>query len=189
MEARTGQVAFANSPCLQLLSDRQHIQVVSGRFTFVAAVVADRFSALLDRLLSDELESATMIEQDDSGANFLAVTIRNSQGFFRDALNRSLGAGSDRAEFVIVEFSSNRDQSDWLAMRAFGRTFSLSASEMELCDLIVRGLDIGEIAALKKRDAAGIAHAVAALLSKLRCKNTTQLVRLVLALCPPTRPA
>jgi len=189
MDARNGQVTFANSPCLQLLSDRQHIQIVSGRFSFVTETVADRFYAMLDRLVSNGLESATMIEQNGGGAHFLAITIRNSLGFFRDVLNRSLGGGSDRAQFVVVEFTSSRDQSDWLAMRTFAQTFSLSASEMELCDLIVRGLEAAEIAVLKTRSAATIDQAIAALLSKMGCKNAAQLVRLVVTLCPPTRPA
>ncbi len=189
MDARTGQVIFANSPCLQLLSGRRNIQIVSGRFTFVTELVTSRFYAMLDRLVFSGLESAATIERDGVGAHFLAVTIRNPQGFFRDVLHRSLGGKDDRAQFVIVEFTSSRDQSDWSAMRAFAQTFSLSPSEADLCDLMLRGLDVAEIGALKMRDAADIQQSIEALLTKLGCKNAGQLVRLVMTLCPPTRQA
>lgn len=189
MDARSGQVTFANTPCLQLLSGRRSIQIVSGRLTFVAAIVTDRFYATLDRLVSSGLESATMIDRDGVGAHFLAVTIRNTQGFFRDVLDRSLGGGADRAQFVIVEFASSRDQSDWSAMRVFAQTFALSSLETELCDLLVRGLDPAEVAALKTRTIAEVNAAIEALLVKLGCKNAAQLVRLVMTLCPPTRQA
>lgn len=188
MDARSGQVTFANTPCLQLLSGRQNIQIVSGRLTFVTTIVTDRFYATLDRLISSGLESATMIDRDGVGAHFLAVTIRNTQGFFRDVLDRSLGGG-DRAQFVIVEFASSRDQSDWAAMRVFAQTFSLSTWETELCDLLLRGLDPAEIATLKMRNLIDVNAAIDDLLAKLGCKNTAQLVRLVMTLCPPTRQA
>jgi len=189
MDARTCQVIFANSPCLQLLSNRQNIQIVSGRFTFVTELVSDRFYAMLDRLVSSGLESAAMIERDGVGAHFLAITIRNPQGFFRDVLNRSLGDRDGRAQFVIVEFTSSRDQSDWSAMRAFAQAFGLSPSDADLCDLMLRGLTPAEIATLKMRKADDIDHAIDALLTKVGCKNQGQLVRLIMTLCPPTRQA
>jgi DNA-binding CsgD family transcriptional regulator len=189
MDARSGQVTFANTPCLELLSSQQNIQIVSGRFTFVMPIVTDRFYAMLDRLVSSGLESATMMERDGVGAHFLAITIRNTQGFFRDVLNRSLGGRDERKQFVIVEFASSRDQSEWLAMRAFAQSFALSPFETELCDLILRGLEAPEIAALKMRDADNVEAGINGLLIKLGCKNTAQLVRLILTLCPPTRHA
>lgn len=189
MDARTGQVTFANTPCLQLLSGAQSIQIVSGRFTFVTPIVTDRFYAMLDRLVSSGLESATLVERDGVGAHFMAITIRNTQGFFRDVLNRSLGGRGERTQFVIVEFACSRDQSDWLAMRAFAQSFALSAFENELCDLILRGFDPAEIATLKMRDADEIDAGISSLLAKLGCKNAAQLVRLVMTLCPPTRQA
>ncbi|MDY0872697.1 helix-turn-helix transcriptional regulator [Dongia rigui] len=189
MDARTGQVTFANTPCLQLLSGEHSIQIVSGRFSFMTPIVTDRFYATLDRLVSSGLESATMVERGGVGAHFLAITIRNTQGFFRDVLNRSLGERGERTQFVIVEFAGSRDQSDWLAMRSFTQSFGLSTFESELCDLIVRGLDPAEIAALKMRDADEVDAAIDGLLVKLGCKNAAQLVRLVMTLCPPTRQA
>ncbi|MBI2257046.1 MAG: hypothetical protein HYU58_20670 [Proteobacteria bacterium] len=187
MDARTGQVIFANSPCLQLLSSGQNIQIVAGRFTFATELMADRFYALLDRLVCNGLESAAMIERDGVGAHFMAITVRNPQGFFRDVLNRCLGSKDDRAQFVIVEFTSSRDQADWFAMRAFAQTFALSPAEADLCDLMLRGLAPAEISALKMRDATDIDRAIEGLLTKVGCKNPGQLVRLVMTLCPPTR--
>lgn len=187
MDARSGQVTFANTPCLQLLSGRQSIQILSGRLAFVTSSVTDRFYATLDRLVASGLESATMLERDSVGAHFLAVTIRNTQGFFRDVLDRSIGGS--KAQYVIVEFASSRDQPDWSAMRVFAQTFSLSPLETELCDLVLRGLDPAEIAGLKMRSLVDVQGAIENLFAKLGCKNAAQLVRLVMTLCPPTRQA
>jgi DNA-binding CsgD family transcriptional regulator len=74
-------------------------------------------------------------------------------------------------------------------MRAFAQSFALSPFETELCDLILRGLEAPEIATLKMRDAGDVDAAINGLLIKLGCKNATQLVRLIMTLCPPTRHA
>ena len=186
MDGRTGQIAYANTPCLQMLADRSSLQVVAGRIAFVAPHLTDRFYATLDRMLANGLENAALVERDKADGSFISVMIRNTQGFFRDVLNRSLG-GDDQGQLVIVEFATSRDQSDWTAMRAFAQTFDLAPAEAEIADLIVRGLSPKEIAALKGREPADIRQAMKRLLAKTRCKHQAELVRLIMTLCPPIR--
>jgi DNA-binding CsgD family transcriptional regulator len=186
MDGRTGQIAYANTPCLQMLADRSSLQVVAGRFGFVAPQLTDRFYATLDRMLANGLENAALVERDRADGSFISVMIRNTQGFFRDVLNRSLG-GDEQVQLVIVEFATSRDQSDWTAMRAFAQTFDLAPMETEIADLIVRGLSSKEIAALKRREPADIRRTMKRLLTKTRCKHQAELVRLIMTLCPPIR--
>ncbi|WP_374651330.1 hypothetical protein [Dongia sp.] len=189
IDARSGQVTYANTPCLQMLSDRSTIQITSGRLAFISPHLTDKFYVTLDRMLASGLENAAMVEREPADDGVLSVMIRNTQGFFRDVLNRSIGRSDEGSQLVVVELATSRDQSDWSAMRAFAQAFGLNSSEVEIADLIVRGLAVEEIAALKKRDPADILAGLDGLLFKTRCKHQVQLVRLIMTLCPPTRRA
>lgn len=189
MDARSGQVIYANTPCLQMLSERSSIQINSGRVAFVTQHHTDRFYATLERMVQSGLESAALIERESVGGDILSIILRNTQGFFREVLNRHLNGRDTGAQFVIVELATSRDQSDWAAMRAFAQSFSLTPLEAEFADLILRGLDSTEIAALKMRAIAEIELVISALLAKTGCQHPTQLVRLVMTLCPPMRRA
>lgn len=188
LDGRTGQIAYANTPCLRMLANRSCVQVVAGRIGFVAPHLTEKFYATLARMLANGLENAALVERDRSDGSFISVMIRNTQGFFRDVLNRSIG-GEERAQLVVVELSTSRDQSDWTAMRAFARTFDLAPMEAEIADLIVRGLSLKEIASLKGRDGTDIRQALKSLLAKTLCKHQVELVRLIMTLCPPIRRA
>ncbi len=189
LDGRTGQITYANTPCLQMLADRSTVEVVAGRIAFMAPQLTEKFYATLDRMLASGLENAAMVEPDKLDGSFISVMIRNTQGFFRDVLNRNMGGGGDRSQWVVVEFATSRDQSDWAAMRAFARTFALTPIEAEIADLIVRGLSPAEIASLKGRDVADIDLALEKLLTKTRCKHQAELMRLIMTLCPPVRRA
>lgn len=187
MDARSGQVTYANTPCLQMLAERSSIQIVSGRIAFLAEHLTEKFYATLDRAVTSGLESAAMVEREQASGAFLSIMIRNTQGFLRDVLNRSLGRRD--AQFVVVELASSRDQSDWPAMRAFAQAFALTPFESDIADLILRGLTLPEIGALKSRQVSDIRQIVRSLLAKTHCKHQAQLVRLIMTLCPPTRRA
>jgi DNA-binding CsgD family transcriptional regulator len=138
-------------------------------------------------MVASGLENAALVERGQAGGPYLAITIRNTQGFFRDVLNRSIGCRDEDSRLVVVELSTSRDQSEWSAMRAFARTFDLTQLELELADLTLRGLTPKEIGAFKGRAMADIRPAIRSLLAKTQCKHQAQLVRLIMTLCPPTR--
>jgi DNA-binding CsgD family transcriptional regulator len=187
MDARSGQVTYANTPCLQMLAERSSVQIVSGRIAFLADRLTEKFYAMLDRVVASGLESAAMIERERVGDAFMSIMIRNTQGFLRDVLNRSLG--NRDAQFVVVELASSHDQSDWPAMRAFVQAFALTPFEGDVADLVLRGLTLPEIGALKNRQVSDIRQVLKSLLAKTRCKHQAELVRLMMTLCPPTRRA
>lgn len=187
MDARSGQVTYANTPCLRMLAERSSIQIVAGRVAFLAERVTEKFYATLDRMVASGLENAAMVEREQTSGALISIMIRNTQGFFRDVLNRSIG--NRDAQFVVVELATSLDQSDWSAMRAFAQAFTLTPLESEIADLILHGLTPQEIGALKGRNVSSIRQSIKSLLAKTRCKHQAQLVRLIMTLCPPTRRA
>ncbi len=189
MDGRSGQVTYANTPCLQMLAERTSVHVEAGRIVFTSPQLTEQFYATLERMLANGLENAALVERDSVGGSIISIMIRNTQGFFRDVLDRSLGRRDARSQLVVVELATSSDQSDWVAMRAFAQTFSLTTVEAEIADLVVRGLSSKEIATLKGRALADIRLALKQVLRKTRCKHQAELMRLVMTLCPPTRRA
>lgn len=189
LDGRTGQVTYANTPCLQMLDDRKTVHLVSGRITFVSPRLTERFYVTLDRMLASGLENAALVEREAGGGSVISVMIRNMQGFFRDVLDRSIGRAHDSSPLVVVELATSMDQAEWSALRAFGQMFALSPAEIETVDLIVRGLSVREIAELKRMPGSEIRRSLKSALTKTQCKHQAELVRLVMTLCPPTRRA
>lgn len=189
MDGRSGQVTYANTPCLQMLDDRKTVQLIGGRITFVSPRLTERFYATLDRMLASGLENAALVDRESGGGSMISIMIRNTQGFFRDVLDRSIGRKHDSSPLVVVELATSLDQAEWSALRAFGQMFALLPSEIEIVDLIVRGLSVREIAELKRLTGSEIRHGLKAVLAKTQCKHQAELVRLVMTLCPPTRRA
>lgn len=188
LDGRSGQVTYANTPCLQMLDDRKTVQLVGGRIAFVSPRLTERFYATLDRMLAGGLENAALVER-EAGGSVISVMIRNMQGFFRDVLDRSIGRAHDSSPLVVVELATSMDQAEWSALRAFGHMFTLSPAEIETVDLIVRGLSVREIAELKRMPGSEIRRSLKSALTKTQCKHQAELVRLVMTLCPPTRRA
>lgn len=189
LDGRSGQVTYANTPCLQMLDDRKTVQLVGGRIAFSAPRLTERFYLTLDRMLASGLENAALVEREAGGGSVISVMIRNAQGFFRDVLDRSIGRNHDSSPLVIVELATSLDQAEWSALRAFGQMFALLPAEIEVVDLIVRGLSVKEISELKRLPGSDIRRNLKTALTKTQCKHQAQLVRLVMTLCPPMRRA
>lgn len=189
MDGRSGQVTYANTPCLQMLDDRKTVQLIEGRIAFAPPRLTERFYATLDRMLAGGLESAALVEREPGSDSMLSIMIRNTQGFFRDVLDRSIGRGPYSSPLVVVELASSLDQAEWSALRAFGHMFALAPLEIDIVDLIVRGLSVREIADVKHLPGSELRSALKSVLTKTQCRHQAQLVRLVMTLCPPTRRA
>lgn len=189
MDGGNGQITYANTPCLQMLAGRSMVQLVAGRIAFASPQLTKKFYATLERMLASGLENAALVEREGRGGALISVMIRNTQGFFRDVLDRSIGRNQDRSQLVVVEFASSRDQSDWAALCAFAQAFSLPPAEVEIADLAVRGLSVKEMADLKGVTVARIRQGMNNVLTKTQCKHQSELVRLLMTLCPPTRRA
>lgn len=189
LDGRSGQVTYANTPCLQMLDNRETVHLIGGRIAFVSPRLTERFYVTLDRMLASGLENAALVEREAGGGSLISIMIRNAQGFFRDVLDRSTGRTHASSPLVVVELATSLDQTEWSALRAFGQMFALLPAEVEIVDLIVRGLSVREIAELKRLASPQIRTTLKAVLTKTQCKHQVGLVRLVMTLCPPTRRA
>ncbi len=183
-----GEVAYANTPCLQMLAARDTIEIVDGRLSFLAPQITEKFFSLLERMLANGLEEATLIERDRGGGIVISALIRNMQGFFRDVVARHAG-GSDSTRFAVIELASSRDRLAWPAMRAFAQAFDLSTPEAEIAELMTQGLSDEEMSVTNKRSLTDVRSLQRSLFRKTNCRHAAQFVRLVMTLCPPARSA
>lgn len=189
MDGRNGQISYANTPCLRMLADRRTVHQVGGRIAFASAKLTEKFYTTIQRMLANGLENAALVERDARDGALISIMIRNTQGFFRDALARSMGRGEESLQFVVVEMATSADQSDWTALHAFAQAFALPPAEVEIAELAVRGLSLKEMAMLKGVAIARMRQSMNKVLAKTRCRHQAELVRLVMTLCPLTRRA
>lgn len=142
-----------------------------------------RFHSELARMISTGCESAFLVEHDMASDIWLSVGIRNGQGFYRDAIQIGLGAAY-ASKLMVVEFFDHSQGIDGLALAAFAATASLTRAEAQLVDAIAIGISLQQAA--KSRDVAisTIRQRMKAILLKTGCRTQSELIHLILSLCP-----
>ncbi|MES0100656.1 hypothetical protein [Mesorhizobium sp. M0019] len=183
IDAEDAAVAFANSPCIDMLRRKRPARLVRGCLAFDSPDLDRRFHIELSRLLSTGRESAFLFERDVASDTWLSVSIRNGQGFFRDAIHTGLGAAYGPS-LMVVELFIRGEGIDALAFATFATTASLSKAEAQLVDAIAAGNSLQQAAELRGVAISTVRQRMKSILSKTGCRTQSELIHLVLSLCP-----
>ena len=112
------------------------------------------------------------------------MTLRNGQGFFRDALESNLGKSAPDHHLVVVEITAGDDRLDPAALAVFAETALLSPAEAELVEAVVGGHSLSAVARLRGIAVSTVRRRMRSVLGKTGCRRQAELLRLVLSLCP-----
>jgi DNA-binding CsgD family transcriptional regulator len=183
IDAEDATVAFANSPCIDMLRRKRPARLVRGCLAFDSPDLDRRFHIELSQLLSTGRESAFLFERDIACDTWLSVSIRNGQGFFRDAIHSGLGAAYGPS-LMVVELATAQEDLDRAAFTSFAKTACLSKAEAELVHLVATGNSLQKAAEIRGVAISTIRQRMKAILQKTGCRNQSELIHLVLSLCP-----
>src|SRR4051794_37508868 len=86
-----------------MLSQGSLVHLIGDRLVFRDPELDRKFQSEVDRLVASGAENAFVIGREPSSTNWISVTLRNGQGFFRDALESNLGKSAPDHHVVIVE--------------------------------------------------------------------------------------
>ncbi len=181
LDIASRQIAYANWRCLDLLNKSGLVQVAGGTLDFRSDEMAQRFQAALDRALAGGMESVTLMEAGREEAPAYSVTIRNPHGFFREALARHV---QPAAQLIIVEFATSSMMPEPQAFSAFGQAFVLNQSELNIVLWTVAGMSVEEMAQRLATTDDAVRQHMRSLCAKTICRHASQVVQLVMSLCP-----
>jgi len=188
LDAVGGHVAYANWRCLNMLERRRPAWLAEGRLVFESPDFNSRFYLCLEKTVADGAETAALIEHDEWSNSWLSVTIHNGQGLFRDVLERRLGNGRPAPRLVIVEFATNGSTPEPAALAALAQSCSLAPAEFELVNSVARGISLEEIAEARGVALSTVRQRMKIVLAKTKCHRQSELVHLVMSLCPGRPP-
>jgi DNA-binding CsgD family transcriptional regulator len=184
LDGCSGVVVYANGPCLKLMAEGHVMRLQNGRPDFLAPGLTDRFQATLSAMLAQATESAMLVEMMGGGTLTISIAIHNTQGFYRDVLQRSVSDAENAGQLVVAEIATSQDEADSAALHAFAQKFALTSLEREIADLTLRGLSAREIATWKNMPHPMLRQRLDSLLAKTHCRSQSELVRMVMTLCP-----
>jgi DNA-binding CsgD family transcriptional regulator len=181
LDIATRQISYANWRCLDLLNKSNLVRIASGTLDFCSEEMTHRFQAALDRSVIGGMETVTLIEAGGGDAPAYSVTIRNPHGFFREALVHHVGSAG---QLVIVEFATSWTMPEPLAFSAFGRAFVLNQSELSVVLCMVLGSSTEEMSRRLGATEEAVQQHIQSVHAKTGCRQPSQIVRLVMSLCP-----
>jgi len=182
-----GHVVYANWNCLQLLEKQAPVGLSDERLIFRSADVNRRFYRALEQTAGGSTERTVVVGHCDRSLTWFSVVIRNMHGFFRDALHRSLMGGDPLSRFVLIEFRLSRNSPDPTALLALAEACALSPAETDVVKLLACGWSLPQIASSRGVKLATIRQCMKNLLAKTNCHRQTELIHLVMSLCPMVR--
>ena len=183
IDATNVSVVFANSQCIAMLRREQPMRLTGDRLDFTPCGLNRRFHLELAQLASSGGESAFIYERDASSGDWLSVVIRNGQGFFRDAIETNLGK-SIGPKLMVVEIATGAEVLDRNAFSSFAQTAFLSKAEADLVQAVAAGWSLTEAAHSRGVAVSTVRQRMKSILSKTGCRRQSELVHLVLSICP-----
>lgn len=184
LDACLGRVAYANWTCLKLLESHIPACLTEGRLVFCSPEVNRRFYRVLEQTAGTSTESAVVVGHCEGAISWFSVTIRNAHGFFRDVLQRNLPKARRSSRLVVIEFAMTGKLPDPIALAALADACSLSPAEGELLKFLACGWSIPEIAKNRGVKLATMRQRMKNVLAKANCHRQTELIHLVMSLCP-----
>lgn len=176
-------VVFANSACIRWLRTGDVIAIAGDRLTFVEPDLDREFQGTLANLVTSDAEIAYLPWSSRTSLAWLGVTIRNYQGFYRDAVE-SKRLGADASQLVVVDFVTGHDRPDRRAIVCFARRAALSVAETELLQLTIDGWSLQEAARKQAASLSVMRQRMRSILSKTARRQPSELVALVMSLFP-----
>jgi DNA-binding CsgD family transcriptional regulator len=183
IDATDSTVVFANSQCISMFRRGTLVRLSGDRLSFVVADLNRRFESEVSRLKASGGESAYLFGRDLTSEKWLSVTIRNGQGFFRDAVESSFG-NLLNARLMIVEIATVEEGLDPHAFASFAQIISLSKAEADLVEAVVAGDSLRQAADRRSAALSTVRQRMKNILAKTGCRRQSELVTLVLSLCP-----
>ena len=183
LDARSGDVLYANLPCLSLFERRGPANLLHSRLTFGSPEFDHRFNTNLNTAVERGIETAVTTGYDPATGSWISATIRNTQGFFRDTLLRNLHS-RDSIHPVVVEISLNTGLLDPLALAAFALASGLAPAEIDAVRCLAAGQTPADIAAARGVATSTVRQRLKSVLAKTRSRRQAELIRLVMAMCP-----
>jgi DNA-binding CsgD family transcriptional regulator len=184
IDGRSTDVLYANLPCLSLFERSLAASIVRGRLSFAAVEFDNRFYAKLAAAVEESLETVVVTGYEPASETWISAIIRNTQGFFRDTLQRNLNAPPRVAYPVVVEFAWNSGMPDPFALAAFAEASGLSPVEAETVRGLAMGQTVEDMAAARDIAVSTVRQRLKAILAKTHTRRQAELMRLILNLCP-----
>jgi DNA-binding CsgD family transcriptional regulator len=184
IDGRSNDVLYANLPCLALFERSLAARIVRGRLNFTAAEFDNRFYAKLGAAVEESLETVVVTGYEPASNAWVSAIIRNTQGFFRDTLQRVLNAPSREAYPVVVEIAWNSGTPDPFALAAFAEASGLSQLELQTVRGLAMGQSVEDMASAAKLAASTVRQRLKSILTKTHTRRQAELMRLVMSLCP-----
>lgn len=182
VEGPSGHVAYANFHCLEMFARREPAQLVGGRLLFTPPEFNRLFYAKLAQASATGAETTVAIGRSVSEDNWVAVTIRNTQGFFRDVLQRCLDNGDAGSQMMVVEIARHGASPDPLLLTAFAEACRLTTAEAKMLECLSRGLCLDRIADIQDITLSTARQRMKRILAKTHCHRQAELVHLVMSL-------
>lgn len=182
LDGTEGYVAYANLLCLEMFKRQYPAHLNGGRLVFSSPDLNKRFYAALVRAVELGSETAVVIERGAQDDTWVSVTIRNTQGFFRDVLVQNLRP--DISHMTVIEITKRGNALDPIALAAFAEANSLADAETDLVEAVACGLPLKSIAAARAVAISTIRQRMKTVFSKTNCRRQAELVHLVVSLCP-----
>ncbi|WP_119389349.1 helix-turn-helix transcriptional regulator [Taklimakanibacter lacteus] len=183
VEGPSGHVAYANFHCLEMFARREPAQLIGGRLLFTPPELNRLFYAKLGEASATGAETAVAIGRSTLEDSWIAVTIRNTQGFFRDALQRNLDDGDAGSQMMLVEIARHGASPDTLLLAAFADACGLTGAESRMLECLSRGLCLDRIADIQDITLSTARQRMKRILAKTHCHRQAELVHLVMSLC------
>ncbi|MBZ9801075.1 helix-turn-helix transcriptional regulator [Mesorhizobium sp. ES1-6] len=184
LEGIEGHVAYANWHCLEMIEKGELLHLAGGRLAFTSADLNRRFYFALTRVAATGSETAVVIGREAARGTWVSIVIRNTQGFFRDALERNMGSLNTGSRMVVIEITNSDAALDGIALEAFAEAMSLTKAEQELVTSLVSGQSLRSIAGTRGKSVSNIRRRMKSVLKKTGCRRQAELVRIVMSLCP-----
>lgn len=184
LDSIDGHVAYANWHCLEMIEKGNLLHLAGGRLAFTSAELNRRFYLALNRVAASGSETAVVIGRETVLGTWVSIVIRNTQGFFRDALERNMGSVSSGSRMVVIEITNSDAALDGIALGAFAEATSLTKAEMELVKMLTSGQSLRSIAGSRGQTPSNIRQRMKSVLKKTGCRRQAELVRFVMSLCP-----
>ena len=179
----TGSLAvlYSNAPARTLLQKHFPVSVDAGRLHFAGPGAELRVHRMIVEAMAHGSETARVVMHDRQSGLTYAIAARMLPGLIRSVLPVRPGTASRLAAIDIVGPEQNPATRD---LAAFGRAFSLSPAEESIVALLLVGNSIGEIAQLRRVTIATVRNQAKAILGKTGRRRQSELIKLVMALCP-----
>lgn len=183
IDARNGEIAYANWRALAFLEARAPISVFGNRLIFTDPRHNQQYFTGLEKLRTSLAEEEVFVLAGSCEMDWFAVTIHNPQGLYREVLRRSLDAVEMASEIIFVEIGRTNKTPSAQQVAAFSDALKFTPAEAELVFSLAQGQTLADIADRRKAALSTVRQRLKTVLAKSGCRRQADLVRQIVSLC------